>query len=163
TPLLVAVNEHLRVRPGREAVTGSLELAPQLREVVDLAVLDDRARAVLVRDRLGATGEVRDRRPPGGEPHTPLGERALPRRAPARTGPAVPERRRPRREPLPVDRVRGRGDPADPAHVPESTARRGAGRARTTAVLNPRTPGHPTPAGRSRAPDDPRHTRAPPP
>ena len=65
--LLVEVHEHLRVGMGAERVPLALELAPQLGVVVDLAVLDDDAGAVLVRDRLVAAGEVDDREPPGGE------------------------------------------------------------------------------------------------
>jgi hypothetical protein len=42
-------------------VAGALELSPQLRVVVDLAVLDDDAASVLVRDRLVAVLEVDDR------------------------------------------------------------------------------------------------------
>ena len=62
--LLVEVNEHLGVRVVRaHAVTLALELGAQLRVVVDLAVLDDPDRLVLVRDRLIAALEVDDRQP----------------------------------------------------------------------------------------------------
>ena len=53
-PLLVGVDERLGVGARPEAVPRALELACQLAVVVDLAVLDDGARAVLVRDRLVA-------------------------------------------------------------------------------------------------------------
>jgi hypothetical protein len=112
-PLLVAVDEHLRVRARPEPMAGPLELPAQLREVVDLAVLDDGAGAVLVRDWLVAAREVDDREPPRSEPDAALDERAV------RVGPAVDERGRHRREPLPVDRAPRRGDPADPAHAAE--------------------------------------------
>ena len=79
-------------------MAGALELAVQLGEVVDLAVLDDRAGPVLVRDRLVAAREVDDREPPRREADAALDERAL------RVGPAVDERRRHRGEPLAVDR-----------------------------------------------------------
>ena len=67
-PLLVGVDDRLGVRVRPEAVPGSLEQTCELRVVVDLAVLDDDAAAVLVRDRLVAAREVDDREPPRGEP-----------------------------------------------------------------------------------------------
>jgi hypothetical protein len=57
------MDEHLGVPVRPERVAGTLEVAAQLLVVVDLAVLDDRARAVLVRDRLVAGLEVDDREP----------------------------------------------------------------------------------------------------
>jgi hypothetical protein len=50
-----------------QRVRGALELAAQLRVVVDLAVLDDDAGAILVRDRLVAVLEVEDRKTPSRE------------------------------------------------------------------------------------------------
>ena len=52
--LLVEVDERLGVAARAELVPGALELAAELRVVVDLAVLDDDAASVLVRDRLVA-------------------------------------------------------------------------------------------------------------
>ena len=91
---------------------GALELARQLAVVVDLAVLDDGRRAVLVRDRLVAGVEVDDREPPRREPDAAVDERALGVR------PAVRERRRHRGEPIAVDAAPSRDDSADPAHAP---------------------------------------------
>ena len=58
-PLLVGVDDRLGVGVRAEPVPGALELAAQLGVVVDLAVLDDGARAVLVRDRLVAAARGR--------------------------------------------------------------------------------------------------------
>jgi hypothetical protein len=62
------MNEHLRIGTRFEAVPLGLKVAPKLLEIVDLAVDDDRNRAVLVRHRLGAllgalSAEVDDRQP----------------------------------------------------------------------------------------------------
>ena len=62
-PLLVGVDEHLRVTAGPEAVTERLELSGQLGVVEDLAVLHRPKATVLVRQWLVATGEVDDRQP----------------------------------------------------------------------------------------------------
>src|SRR5438552_14050604 len=61
--LLVQVEQHLGVAARAESMAGPLELAPQLAVVVDLAVLDDVNRPVLVPDRLVAGLEVDDREP----------------------------------------------------------------------------------------------------
>ena len=61
--------------------------ARSCRVVVDLAVLDDDDRAVLVGDRLVAAVEVDDREPPRGQP-----DRAVARRSPAPSGPRWRER-----------------------------------------------------------------------
>ena len=74
----------------------------QLQVVVDLAVLHDDDRAVLVRDRLVAAGQVDDREPPRGEPDAALDVHALGVR------PAVHERRRHAPEPLRVHGSRAR-------------------------------------------------------
>ena len=63
-PLLVGVDDRLGVGARAQRVPGALERVVQLGVVVDLAVLDDGARAVLVRDRLVAAREVDDREPP---------------------------------------------------------------------------------------------------
>ena len=73
-------------------VAGALELAAQLGVVVDLAVLDDGARPVLVRDRLVARLEVDDREPPRREPDAAL--RRTSRPSPARGGRASRTSRR---------------------------------------------------------------------
>ena len=65
-PLLEGVDDHLRVRVvGPERVPAErLQLGPDLRVVVDLAVEDEVDRAVLVRHRLHRrVGEVDDREP----------------------------------------------------------------------------------------------------
>ena len=58
--LLVEVHEHFGVALGGEPVAASLELGPKLAVVVDLAVLDDPDRLVLVADRLIAAREIDD-------------------------------------------------------------------------------------------------------
>ena len=70
--LLVEVDEHLGVAVRAEAVARALELGPQLSVVVELAVLDDVNRSVLVGDRLVAGLEVDDREAAGGEADRPL-------------------------------------------------------------------------------------------
>jgi hypothetical protein len=62
---LVEVEKHLRVAARAKAVAGTLELAAELAVVVDLAVLDDMQRPVLVSDRLVAGREVDDREAAG--------------------------------------------------------------------------------------------------
>src|SRR5207302_7375094 len=59
--LLVEVEQDLRVAVRAKAMAGALELLSQLAVVVDLAVLDDVDRPVLVADRLVARVEVDDR------------------------------------------------------------------------------------------------------
>ena len=83
----------------------------QLLVVVDLAVLDDVDRPVLVRDRLVAAREVDDREPPRGEPDAVVEEGAV------AVGAAVDERGAHRVEPAALDRAPARGDSADPAHA----------------------------------------------
>ena len=55
----------------RQRVAAGEELVAQLDVVVDLAVLGDLDRAVLVRQRLAAGVEVDDREPPGPERSVP--------------------------------------------------------------------------------------------
>jgi hypothetical protein len=50
--LLIGVDDDLGIRMGLETVSLRLELVAQLAEVVDLAVVDDLDRPVLVSDRL---------------------------------------------------------------------------------------------------------------
>ena len=59
-PLLVSVDEHLRVRATSEAVAQPGELIPQHRVVPDLAVVDDDDRPVLVLHRLTSAGQIDD-------------------------------------------------------------------------------------------------------
>ena len=126
-PLLVAVREHFGVAAGAKDVPGTPEVVPQLAVVVDLAVLDDDDRAVLVRDRLVAARQVDDREPAGGDADALVRVHAL------GVGAAMEERLRHRTQPVDVERrVRGR-DPADPAHPGEvSCAARRPARRRGT-------------------------------
>src|SRR5439155_17286455 len=96
------------------------ELACQLGVVVDLAVLDDRACAVFVGERLVAALEVDDRESPCSESDAAVDE------APFRVGSAMEERRGHRGEAVAVDGASARGDPADPAHGPSLVAPRAA-------------------------------------
>ena len=96
-----------------EAVPAPLERRAQLEVVVDLAVLDDLDRAVLVPDGLVAAGEVDD-----GETARRQGDRAVDERARAVRA-AVAQRlvhglERPRVDGASVER----GESADPAHGP---------------------------------------------
>ena len=109
--LLVQVDEHLGVAARREPMPGPLELEAELAVVVELAVLDDRDPAVLVRDRLVARREVDDREAPGSEPDAALDVRAV------RVRPALDEGCAHRREPAGVDGAAGGRDSADPAHA----------------------------------------------
>ena len=59
--LLVAVDERLAVRAGREAVAGLLQALSEVQVVVDLAVCHQRDLAVLGEQRLVAAGHVDDR------------------------------------------------------------------------------------------------------
>ena len=109
-PFLVPVHEHLGVATRAERVAGALELVHELAVVVDLAVLDDDDRAVLVRDRLVAAGQVDDREPARGDADALVRVHAL------RVGAAMDERLRHRTQPVDVERRLRRRDPADPAH-----------------------------------------------
>ena len=123
-PLLVEVDQHLRVAAGDEPVAAGEQLLAQLAVVVDLPVLDHVDRAVLVGDRLVAARHVDDRQPPRGQAHRARDHRALV------VGAAVDQRRVHRLKQRPVDRtgsVQG-GEPADPAHAPGATPARRAAR-----------------------------------
>src|SRR5829696_1048515 len=96
-----------------EAVTASLERRAELEVVVDLAVLDDLNRAVLVSDRLVSAREVDD-----GEAARRQGDGAVDQRA-RTVRAAVPQRlvhclERPGVDGASVER----GESADPAHGP---------------------------------------------
>src|SRR6185295_11799045 len=80
--LLVEVEVHLGVARRAEAVSLALEDYAQLTMVVDLAVLDDMNRAVLVRDRLVAAGEVDDGQAARGQCDGAVDDVALAVRAP---------------------------------------------------------------------------------
>jgi hypothetical protein len=70
---LVHVEQHLAVRVAPHAVAAGLELGPALDHVVDLAVVREHQRAVLVRHRVVAGGrQVDDRKPPLREPDGPF-------------------------------------------------------------------------------------------
>jgi hypothetical protein len=69
TALLPQVDDHLSVGGGREAVSALLQVAPQLGEVVDLAVEDDAYAPVLVPERLAPAGGVDDGQAPHAERH----------------------------------------------------------------------------------------------
>ena len=59
-PILVKVNEHLRVRGRIETVPLRFQPGPELRIIIDLAVEDDPDRPRFVADGLGAGREVDD-------------------------------------------------------------------------------------------------------
>ena len=71
-PFLVGMHDALGVAAGAVAMAASFELAAQVGVVVDLAVVGDPHRAVLVRERLGAGGDVHDREPAERQPHPRL-------------------------------------------------------------------------------------------
>ena len=112
--LLVEMQVHLGVAVRAEGMTPALELAAELGVVVDLAVLDDGARAVLVRDRLIAAGEVDDREPPSREADGTVEVLA------AAVGTAVDEHAAHRGEAPGVGRAASRRDSTDSAHRPNS-------------------------------------------
>ncbi len=91
-PLSPAQQDRLAVAVGREPVPGRLELAPQLAEVVDLAVEHQRKRTVGADERLPAAGEVDHRQAPMTEADRSVEVEAVGIRA------AVGERRRHRRQ-----------------------------------------------------------------
>src|SRR5207245_1188172 len=62
-PFLIAMDEDLGVGLGGEPVAGREELLAELAVVVDLSVLDDPHRRVLVGHRLVAALDVDDRQP----------------------------------------------------------------------------------------------------
>ena len=108
-PLLVRVHEHLGVAVGPETMARAFELAAQVLVVVDLTVLHDVARTVLVRDRLVAGLEIDDRETPGGEADTGVDVLT------DAVGTAVGEGGAHRAQPVGIDRAPGR-DSADSTH-----------------------------------------------
>jgi hypothetical protein len=71
------VQDRLGVAGRLERVTLRDELRAQLHEVVDLAVEDDRDRAVLVEDRLVRARAIDDRESPEREPHAAALQKAV--------------------------------------------------------------------------------------
>src|SRR5262249_30281254 len=106
-----------------EGVPCALELAPQLTVVVDLAVMDDVERSVLVRDRLVAGLEVDDGETPRGQGRGAVGELAGAVPAP------MDERGAHRGEALGIDGAARGHDSAEPAHAQECRDRVGSTRA----------------------------------
>ncbi len=78
---LIEVDQALRVRRGPVTMALRLQVAPQLQLVVELAVVADPDRAVLVRHRLSTAGDVDDR-----EPAMPQRDRAVAVDTPRRQG-----------------------------------------------------------------------------
>ncbi len=76
-PFLVSVDDDLGVGMRPEAMPAALELGPQRREVVDLAVEDDQHRAVLVGERLLTSGDIDDAQAAVGEPDAFTDEEAV--------------------------------------------------------------------------------------
>jgi hypothetical protein len=109
--LLVEVDVHLGIARGTEPMALSFEHRAELAMVVDLAVLDDLDRPVLVADGLVSAIDVDDGKPANRERDRPVHERARAVR------PSVEEHlvhglERPR-----VDRATvERGESTDPAH-----------------------------------------------
>src|SRR5262249_52503942 len=67
--LLVKVDDHFRIRAGRESVAAGFEISSKLPEVVDLAVEDELHRSIFVRDRLITRLEIDDGQAPEAEPY----------------------------------------------------------------------------------------------
>jgi len=76
------MNDRLGVAPGAVVMATCLEPGPELRVVVDLAVVDDPARLVLVGHGLLPAGDVDDREPSVTKPDRPLRPEALAVRPP---------------------------------------------------------------------------------
>jgi len=107
---LVEMEMDFGVAMRSERVALTLELTPQLRIVVDLAVLDDDARSVLARDRLVAARKVDDREAPCRQRDRTVDVLA------GAVRPAVYERGAHRGQALNACRAGSRRDPTDPAH-----------------------------------------------
>src|SRR5262249_14249776 len=80
---LIQMDKHLGIAVGSETMPLGLEIGTERLEVVDLAVEDDLDGAVLVADRLIASGQVDDRQATVDETDSRLGKEAL------RVGPAM--------------------------------------------------------------------------
>src|SRR5690349_5960174 len=83
---LERVHNGFSVRVGLEAMTARDEIAPECAMVVDLAVEDDPASAIFVRQRLRSTRAIDDGQPSMSQRHVSVGEKAVP------VGPAMRER-----------------------------------------------------------------------
>ena len=105
------MDEDLCITLRAKAVTGGLELLPQLAIVVDLAVLNDVNRPILVCDRLIARLEVDDREPSSCEGRVAVDQDSVAVRA------AVHERLVHALDRCPLHAVVGRDDSADSAHT----------------------------------------------
>ncbi len=124
-PLLVCVDDHFGVRLRAEAVAEPLELQPEVREVVDLAVEDDPDRPVLVGERLIARSKIDDAQPPVSEADPVADVEAV------GIGAAVCDDRGHRGQPIAIDRP-GRVEAelaCDTAHVRMPPAAVGRSRA----------------------------------
>src|SRR6478752_6635285 len=86
------MEHHFGVTVCPEVMPGALQLVAQLAVVVDLAVLDDVERAILVGDRLVARLEVDDRETPRGEGDVAVAELSEAVRDAIRDGGAVRRR-----------------------------------------------------------------------
>jgi hypothetical protein len=104
------VKQNLGVAVRAKAMSGSLERVTELSIVVDLSVLDDVQRAVLVRDRLIARLEVDDREPSRRECDPVVAELA------EAVGAAMHERSAHGDDTVGNCRAVCRHDAADPAH-----------------------------------------------
>ena len=76
-PLFVPVEDRLRIRARPEPMTEGLELPPKVVVVVDFSVVRDVNRAVFVRHRLVAVGEIDDAQAARGEPDAVLHEETV--------------------------------------------------------------------------------------
>jgi hypothetical protein len=70
------MDENFRVASRRESMAAALEVGPQFAIVVDLPVLDDLDRSVLVADRLVSARQIDDRKPSHRERDRAVDERA---------------------------------------------------------------------------------------
>jgi hypothetical protein len=140
-PLLVRVHDRLGVRMVRDegVAADPLELLPHRRVVVDLAVVDELDRAVLVRNRLvRGVREIDDREPSRAQADAPVGRDPGPRAV----RPAVRERVAHPRDVGLLDLERSPGEcSGDSAHVrPLSPARRRRRRGRWRRARPPARP-----------------------
>jgi hypothetical protein len=117
-PALPGVDHRLGIALGPEHMPKRCEFVAQGAEIVDLAVAEERHRAVLAEHRLIAAGEIDDGKP--AEPETDAGfdVEALAVRAAMgdRVGHAAQEVPRNRREPRPTLSLRVAEDPCQTAH-----------------------------------------------
>ena len=110
SPLLPGMDNHLGIGGGAELVTGCLQLAAQLAEVIKLAVVGDPDAAVFVAHGLGAGLQVDDRQAPMTEGDGMLAMQAFPVR------PAMAKPRHHRLDRARRRRRRKLENAANPAH-----------------------------------------------